>query len=103
MILLAQVGKTMLSAMVDSKATHNFISIVQLQQTEHDNLQHGATGVLHRGWKVLMIVLADNSKVHAANKVTIALQLGANVPCAFDSFVIPRLNHPMILGISWTR
>ena len=89
--------------MVDSGATHNFISTVQLQQTEHDNLQHGMTGVLHWVWQALMIVLADNSKVHAAKKVTLALQLGAYVPCALDFFVVPRLNHPMILGMSWLR
>ena len=87
--------------MVDSGATHNFISTVQLQQIEHDNLQHGVTGVLHWGWQALTIVLADNSKVHAAKKVTLALQLGANVPCALDFFVVLRLNHPMILGMSW--
>ena len=89
--------------MVDSGATHNFISMVQLQQIEHDNLQHGVTGVLHWGWQALTIVLADNSKVHAAKKVTLALQLGANAPCALDFFVVPRLNHPMILGMSWLR
>ena len=87
--------------MVDSGATHNFISTVQLQQIEHENLQHGVTGVFHWGWQALTIVLADNSKVHAAKKVTLALQLGANAPCALDFFVVPRLNHPMILGMSW--
>ena len=89
--------------MVDSGATHNFISTVQLQQIEHDNLQHGVTGVLHWGWQALTIVLADNSKEHAAKKVTLALQLGANAPCALDFIVVPRLNHPMILGMSWLR
>ena len=87
--------------MVDSGATHNFISTVQLQQIEHDNLQHGMTGVLHWGWQALTIVLADNSKVHAAKKVTLALQLGANAPCALDFFIVLRLNHPIILGMSW--
>ena len=89
--------------MVDSATTHYFISTVQLQQIEHENLHHGMTGLLHWGWQALTIVLADNSKVHAAKKVTLALQLGANAPCALDLFVVPRLNHPMILGMSWLR
>ena len=76
---------------------------MQLQQIEHDNLQHGMTGVLHWGWQALTIVLADNSKVHAAKKVTLALQLSANAPCVLDFFLVPRLNHPMILSISWLR
>ena len=66
--------------MVDGAATHNFISTVQLQQIEHENLQHGMTGVLHWGWQALTIILADNSKLHAVKKVILALQLGTNVP-----------------------
>ena len=75
-------GNTTLLAKIDSRVTHNFISIVQLQQIEHDNLQYIMTGVLPWGWQAPNIVIEDNSKVHAAKKVTLALQFGScKDPC----------------------
>ena len=84
--------------MVDSGATHNFIS---------NNMLDIIKSALHdcvKWWyasEPLWVSLADNSVVLLTKIVVLSVQIGEHVQQDIEFHVVPRLNHPLILGLQW--
>ena len=98
LLLPLSVGSQKTSAMVDSGATHNFISNNMLdiiKSALHDCVkwQHAS--------EPLRVSLADNSVVLSTKIAVLSVQIGEHVRQDIEFNVIPRLNHPLILGLQW--
>ena len=86
--------------MVDSGATHNFIlsSMLEIVKTAAPNCvqwRHAS--------KPLRVSLADDTVVLSTKLATISLQFAEDFHQTVEFRVVPRLNHPIILGMSWLR
>ena len=84
--------------MVDSGATHNFIST-----TMPDILKATALAEVH--WRhtsePLQVSLADRTVVLSTKLATIKVMLDNGIVQQIDFHVMSRLNHPLILGLQW--
>ena len=93
-------GTKSLTAMVDSGATHNSISTTIL-----DILKATAPAEVH--WRhmsePLRVSLADRTVVLSTKLATIKVMLDNGIVQPIDFRVVPRLNHPLILGLQWLR
>ena len=100
LLLPLSVGSQKTSAMVDSGATHNFIS---------NNMLDIIKSTLHNyvKWRhasePLRVSLADNSVVLFTKIAVLSVQIGEHVRQDIDFHVVPHLNHPLILGLQWLR
>ena len=86
------------SAMVDLGATHSFISNNMLdiiKSASHDCIKW------RHASEPLRISLADNSVVLLTKIAVFSVQIGEHVQQDIEYHVIPRLNHPFILGLQW--
>ena len=79
------------SAMVDLGATLNFIS---------NNMLDIIKSVSH---DCVKCSLADNSVVLSTEIAVLLVQIGEHVQQDIEFHVVPRLNHPLILGLQWLR
>ena len=86
--------------MVDSGATHNFISTTML-----DILKSNAPNAVQWQYtsQLLRVSLADTTIVLWTKLATIKVMLNNGSVQPIDFRVVPRLNHPLILGLQWLR
>ena len=86
------------TVMVDSGATHNFISTTML-----DILKATAPDEVH--WRhtsePLRVSLADRTVVLSTKLATIKVTLDNGTVQPIDFRVVPCLNHPLILRLQW--
>ena len=100
LLLPLSVGSQKISAMVDSGATHNFISNSMLdiiKSTLHDRVKWRHASDL------LRISLADNSVILFTKIAVLLVQIGEHVQQNVEFHIVPHLNHPLILGLQWLR
>ena len=100
LLLPLSVGSQKTSAMVDSGATHNFISNNMLniiKSTLHDCVKW------RHASEPLWVSLSDNSVVLSTKIVVLLVQIGEHVQQDIEFHVVPRLNHPLILRLQWLR
>ena len=84
--------------MVDLGAAHNFISTNMLDTIK--SASHDFVKWWHAS-EPLQVSLADNSVVLSMKIAILLLQIGEHVRQDIEFHVIPRLNHPLILGLQW--
>ena len=98
LLLPLSVGSQKTTAIVDSGATHNFIS---------NNMLDIIKSALHdcvKWWHAsepLRVSLADNSVVLLTKIAALLVQIGEHVQQDIEFHVMPRLNHPLTLGLQW--
>ena len=82
-------------ALLDFDASHNFIALSQLKQFALNSKDW-------RWAKPLQVKLADKSSVISSQIANYFVQFapGTN-PVAVEFHVVPKLNYPVIFGISW--
>ena len=100
LLLPLSVGSQKTTAMVDLGATPNFISNNMLdiiKSALHDRIKWWHDS------EPLRASLADNSVVLSAKIVVLSVQIGEHVLQNIEFHVVPRLNHPLILGLQWLR
>ena len=100
LILPLSVRSQKTSAMVDSGATHNFISNNMLDIIK--SASHDCIKWWHAS-EPLRVSLADNSVVLSTKIAVLSVQIGEHVRQDIEFNVVPRLNHPLILGLQWLR
>ena len=86
------------SAIVDSGATHNFVSNNMLDIIK--SASHNCIKWRHAS-EPLQASLADNSVVLLTKIVVLSVQIGEHLWQDIELHVIPWLNHPLILGLQW--
>lgn len=86
--------------MVDSGATHNFLSTTMV-----DILTRAAPECVV--WRYtaepLRVSLADDTVVLSTKIATVKTTFDGCDTQAIEFRVVPRLNHPIILGLQWLR
>ena len=100
LLLPLSVGSQKTTAMVDSGATHNFISDNMLDIIK--SASHDCVKWRHAS-EPLRVSLADNSVVLSTKIAVLSVQIGEHVRQNIEFHVVPRLNHPLILGLQWLR
>ena len=100
LLLSLSVGSQKLSAMVDSGATHNFISNNMLEIMK--SALHDCVKWWHAS-EPLRVSLADNSVVLSTKIVVLLVQIGELVRQDIKFHAAPRLNHWSILDLQWLR
>ena len=100
LLLPLSVGSQKTTAMVDSGATHNFISNNMLDIIK--SASHDCVKQRHAS-EPLQVSLGDDSVVLSTKIVVLSVQIGEHVRQDIEFHVIPRLNHPLILGLQWLR
>ena len=98
LLLPLSVGGQKTSAMIDSGATHNFISNNMLDITK--SASHDCVKWRHAS-EPLWVSLADNSMVLLKKIAVLLVQIGEHVQQDIEFHVVPCLNHPLILGLQW--
>ena len=96
LLLPLSVGSQKTSAMVDSGATHNFISNNML-----DIIKSASRNCIKRrhASEPLRVSLANNSVVLLTKIVVLSVQIEEHVRQDIEFRVAPRLNHPLMLGL----
>ena len=84
--------------MVDSGATHNFISNNMLDIIK--SASHDCVKWWHAS-EPLRVSFADNSVVLSTKIAVLLVQIGEHVQQDIELHIKPRLNHPLILGLQW--
>ena len=82
--------------MIDSGAIHNFISNNMLDIIK--SALHDCVKWRHAS-ELLRVSLADNSVVLLTKIAVLSVQIGEHVRQDIEFYVVPRLNHPLILGL----
>ena len=100
LLLPLSVGSQKTTAMVDSGATHNFISNNMLDIIK--SASHDCVKWRHAS-EPLQVSLADNSVVLSTKIVVLSVQIGKHVWQNIEFHVVPCLIHPLILGLQWLR
>ena len=86
------------SAMVDSGATHDFISNNMLDIIK--SALHDCIKWRHAS-EPLLVSSADSSVVLLTKIAVLSVQIGEHVRQDIKFHVIPPPNHPLILGLQW--
>jgi predicted aspartyl protease len=92
LFLPASVQQFEFECLVDSGATHNYLSLAAAQEIGLELLEE----------KGLSVKMANKRKVKCAGIVKdVQLVLGKEYPCEDDFVVVPGLGHDIILGRPW--
>ena len=98
LLLPVSVGSQKTTAMVDLGTTHNFISNNMLDIIK--SALHNCVKWRHAS-EPLRVSLANNSVVLSMKILVFLVQIGEHVRQDIEFNVVPRLNHPLILGLQW--
>ena len=96
LLLPVTIGHKQSSAMVDSGAPYNFIStkmLTMLKFTVPDAVMWRYSS------KPLRVLLADQTLVLSTKTATLKLQFDDGSMHCIEFCTVPRLNHPLILGL----
>ena len=96
LLLPVAIGHKQSSAMVDSSASHNFISTTMLTMLK-SSVPDAVTW--RYSSKPLRVLLADRTVVLYIKIASLQLQFDDGCMHCIEFRAVPRLNHPLILGL----
>ena len=100
LLLPLSIGTQKNTAMIDSGATHNFLSTTMV-----DILKSTVPECILWRYSAepLRVSLADNTVVLSTKLASVKITFDGSDTQEIEFRVVPRLNHPLILGLQWLR
>ena len=96
LLLPVAIGHKQSLAMVDSGASHNFISTTMLSMLKATVPDAGAWWYSSES---LQVLLADQTVVLSTKVASLKLKFDDGCMHCIEFRAVPRLNHPVILGL----